>query len=476
MAVAVQEAQARTRSGISRVSPVDVILVVLALGFAALGLRPLRDPDVWWHLRTGELVVESGFTTTDPWSHASTNPWLLHEWASEVVMYAAYWIGGYRGVIVLHAVVMLGLAVIILRSVRQVSTPVVAVGIGSLALVGVFLGSAERPQLVSWCLLAAVLPALRRATDQGRAPWWLIPVVAVWANLHGLWAAALVLFAFLTAGRALQVGVRNWGAYRSFIAVGLLAFAAASLTPNGPALLLAPLHVRTYAKFVGEWNAPSLLHPFFAASYLLLAIVVVGWARNGRRVDPTQIAFVIGACLVSLPYIRTMPILAIAMAPLAAASLAEQLASRGIVYRQNTANRVLSGALVAASVVLAVLWLPQVPPVARDAPWGASAALDALPGRAKVLNEYALGGWLLWTARDTSPAIDGRTEIYSPEYVTDALRAPRAAPGWRKFVVENQFDAAWIGKRSPLTPRLRDIGWTVHYRDADSVILVPPAR
>jgi hypothetical protein len=66
--------------------PLDVLLGVMCVGFGVLGLRPLSDPDVWWHLRTGELIVHDGFTNTDPWSPASTQPWILHEWGSEVLM------------------------------------------------------------------------------------------------------------------------------------------------------------------------------------------------------------------------------------------------------------------------------------------------------------------------------------------------------------------------------------------------------
>ena len=474
MAIAELEVRALARPVARRTSPIDVALVGLALGFAALGLRPLRDPDVWWHLRTGELILESGFTKTDPWSHASSNPWLLHEWASQVLMYVSYLAGGYRGVIVLHSLLMLTLAIVLIGSIRAVSTPAISFFIGLLALVGVFLGSAERPQLISWILLAAVLPALRRWTAARRPPWWLIPVVAIWANLHGLWAMSLALYGCLTIGLAVDVGFARWRAYRSFVLIGFLSLAAASLTPNGPALLMAPLHVREYARFVAEWNPPTLLNPFFGASFILLAIVVVGWARGGRKVDAVEITFVLGGCLASLPYIRTMPVLAIALAPVAAATL-NRLARRPTVeYRQNHANVALSAALVITFVSLAVLWLPQIPSIARGAPWKASAELDALPGRARVLNEYVLGGWLLWSARDTSPAIDGRTEIYAPDYLAETLRSIDSAPGWKSYIEREQLSAVWISKDAPLVRGLKEAGWRVHFRDEDSVIMLPP--
>jgi hypothetical protein len=128
-----------------------------------------------------------------------------------------------------------------------------------------------------------------------------------------------------------------------------------------------------------------------------------------------------------------------------------------------------------ALTVIAAIWLPFVPAVQRGAPWRASATLDRLPGRALVLNEYDYGGWLLWTARDTSPGIDGRTEIYSPEYVSEYLATERLQGDWKQFVRENDFDAAWLRKTSPLVFGLRTLGWRTVYRNDFSVILLPPA-
>jgi hypothetical protein len=131
-------------------------------------------------------------------------------------------------------------------------------------------------------------------------------------------------------------------------------------------------------------------------------------------------------------------------------------------------------ALVLASFIGAAWWLPHVPPIKRGAPFEASASLDALPGRARVLNDYVLGGWLLWTARDTSPAIDGRTEIYTPDYVAQAMGTPRLAPGWRRFIARNDFDAVWLSKDAPLVFALTTLGWTKRYANDYTIILVPP--
>ena len=108
--------------------------------------------------------------------------------------------------------------------------------------------------------------------------------------------------------------------------------------------------------------------------------------------------------------------------------------------------------------------------------WRASRTLDALPGRAHVLNEYDLGGWLLWTARDTSPAIDGRTEIYDKAYVSRYVETMRLKGDWRGFVDSERFAAAWLRTSTPLLWGLKSEGWTEIYRDDFSVIVVPPSQ
>ncbi len=133
--------------------------------------------------------------------------------------------------------------------------------------------------------------------------------------MHGLWVIALVLYGCLVIGCCLDLGRLSWVGTRRFLAVGVLSLAAASVNPSGPLLLLTPFEVRGYARFVGEWGPPSLLNPFFAATFLLLGIILVGWARLPTRVSYPDIALVLGACLVGLPYIRTMPVAAIAPAP-----------------------------------------------------------------------------------------------------------------------------------------------------------------
>ncbi len=465
--------------------PLELPLLVFPLAAALVALKPLSDPDVYWHLAAGELIAGQGLVDKDPWSFASSNTWLLHEWLSELAMYGSYTVGGYAGVATLRAAVVGALVAFILISCRRVARPDIAAVVGTLALFATLPSSAERPQLLSWLLLAAVCPWLRRCVARGQVPWALIPITWLWANLHGLWLTALVLYGALLVGLVTDLGRDRWRQARRFVAVGLGSALVPALTPVGPRLLTAPLHVREYARFVTEWEPPSVMSPATAGALAIAAVVVVGWAREGSRVDAPTIAFVGAATAMGLSYSRTVPVLAIAVAPLAAETLQRWTGHDRPPVSFNRRVWIEWGVVAVTGAVLFAVLLPRTesvtalmssPGTSEQRMRTASHELDQLPGRARVINEYEIGGWLLWNARDTSPAIDGRTEIYEVDYVADYINALAARPGWEEFTNKLHADAALLHSSTPLASGLKSQGWRVLSDDEELVVLVPPGR
>ncbi|HEX5017778.1 MAG TPA: hypothetical protein VFX15_09350, partial [Actinomycetes bacterium] len=136
-----------------------------------------------------------------------------------------------------------------------------------------------------------------------------------------------------------------------------------------------------------------------------------------------------------------------------------------------------AGILGVSCALLVAIVLPRQGPLPDNAPWAASGTLSSMGPDIRVLNEYDLGGWLLWTAPSVSPGIDGRTEIYSPSYVEDYLDAGTLRGDWQDVVRDGDFDAAWLRQDTPLVTGLEDIlGWKVVFEDDWSVILVPPGE
>src|SRR5438045_4023801 len=57
------------------------------------------DPDMWWHLKMGEVMwTTHSIPTTDTFSYTTGHhAYVPHEWLSQCFIYAAYRFGGYSG-------------------------------------------------------------------------------------------------------------------------------------------------------------------------------------------------------------------------------------------------------------------------------------------------------------------------------------------------------------------------------------------
>src|SRR4030095_7389491 len=85
-----------------------LLVVVFMLVIFAAASRPITDPDFYWHLKTGQYLVETrSIPSVDMFSWPKFgSEWVTHEWLSEVVMYATFRWLGYTGLIVLFAIII----------------------------------------------------------------------------------------------------------------------------------------------------------------------------------------------------------------------------------------------------------------------------------------------------------------------------------------------------------------------------------
>jgi len=77
----------------------------MAAGIYCLGLVQTIDPDLWWHLKTGERILGHGVPKVDPFSYSmSGNLWVAHEWLSEVILFLIFKAGGLPALMISFAV------------------------------------------------------------------------------------------------------------------------------------------------------------------------------------------------------------------------------------------------------------------------------------------------------------------------------------------------------------------------------------
>src|ERR1700680_3370870 len=210
MAEPVVQPRARSRQWLEElVSPGGLFvsaIMILAL-FPVTSI--IRDPDFWWHLRAGQLIVDNGaLLGTDPFTYTvSSHAWTMHEWLSEVFFAVVQRAGGLGPIVlVLSIVTWIGLVCILLRAAMRAPNRFV-LGMGMLlAVIAGYPIWGPRVQMVTFCFSALTLLLVERHLVRGgRAIWLLVPIFLVWSNLRsgfisGLRFIAVVIVAEL-AGR-----------------------------------------------------------------------------------------------------------------------------------------------------------------------------------------------------------------------------------------------------------------------------------
>jgi hypothetical protein len=196
-------------------------LVALVIVIADSGQT--TDTDLWGHLRFGQAVIaQRHLIPHDSYSYTMYEErWSNHEWLTEVVMAAAYNTLGVVGLKMWKfACVAATMLLVVMGLAETRATPTAQLNTLTVVAIAMMPQLEYRPQLFTFVLFAAMLALLACHNFRGRAPLWLvIPMMALWANLHGgfiMGIAVLALYAGVTGicdlaagaglGRALRLG------------------------------------------------------------------------------------------------------------------------------------------------------------------------------------------------------------------------------------------------------------------------------
>jgi hypothetical protein len=182
--------------------------VLMALVYV-LAVRPVTDPDFWWHLRAGRFIVETrSIPHTDIFSSTFFGrEWVAHEWLSEALMYAVHSAFGYAGLVAFFGLVIsAAMWIAYRRASSRVGHPYVA---GFALLLGGLCASPTwgvRPQMFSF-LFASIFVAVLDDYASGRnrrRVWLLVPLTLLWVNMHAGFALGLALIVLTITGLVLD--------------------------------------------------------------------------------------------------------------------------------------------------------------------------------------------------------------------------------------------------------------------------------
>ncbi|MGL5097709.1 MAG: hypothetical protein ACRDD1_19145, partial [Planctomycetia bacterium] len=218
----------------------DRLPFLLLLGLAFLiGCFPEADYDIWWHLRTGELIPEKGVPRTDWYSFTSPDrPWIDVHWGFQRLVAAVHSRWGFEGLTVLKAATAVVVLAIALTAYRR-EWPAFAQLLGWIpAFLLVSSRLYIRPEIFTLVYTAGFLSILLNA-ERRPAFLWLLPVLQVfWSNTQGLFVFGPILMGMygveLLARRlTLPKDASPPGFFNKVVVVGLLVGAACLVSPYG---------------------------------------------------------------------------------------------------------------------------------------------------------------------------------------------------------------------------------------------------
>ena len=445
----------------------------------AVGSSLLRDSDTYWQIATGQRILDhAALPRVDIYSFTRAGElWMSSSWLSQVLYAASYNLAGWTGPIVLAASAITAtfalLAYILGR--RIPSTYAILIALAALVLSeSHFLA---RPHVLALPVMVAWANGLMAASERRQAPsWWLLPLMSLWANLHGGFVFGLVLvgaFAFDAVWSAEPLQRRPL-AVRWFV-FGVGALAACCVTPYGWGSILAArriLDLGELLQLINEWTPAdfSSLGPF----ELSILAMIAGGLYRGVKLSPPRIALVLGLLHMALSHVRNVEIFALLLPIVVLGPVSSQFALRpGWPARATVpiASAVMLAAMLGVSTLGVAANNAYSPPISQSP----AAAVDVLKARnpKRVLNDLAFGGYLIW--RQVPVFIDGRAELYGEQFVltyNSALKL-KDVNELLDLLKNYEIDAVLLRPSTPAAKLLDHIGgWQRAYADELAVLHV----
>ncbi|MCU1298147.1 MAG: hypothetical protein JWO91_2425 [Acidobacteriaceae bacterium] len=499
-------------------SVADVLFITLLLGLscAALGRLLLRDADTGWHIRNGQLILQTHtITRVDPFSSTMNGqPWYAWEWLYDVLIAMIHRGLGLNGVVFFTVALIAAIFVLVLHiDMRRGGTLLVSLGLVLLALVASTIHFLARPHIVSW-LFAVIwfdlLDSASSAKDKGRL-FWLPALIVLWANLHGGFLLGFVLLGIYLVGGGVEYIAfadnreTNGKWLRRVGLVSLLSFAASSLNPFGYRLYV---HVYQYLSnsflmnHIGEFLSPNFHGGAALGFVLLLLLSMVALARSRETIRVPQLLVLLFAVFSGLYAARNLPVsailIALIMAPIASRTIAEarddpkltrsvrklflrvhsfgeRMGKLELSFRSHIwlilafvlgLGTAINGGRLGSVQFINAYFDPKLFPVE------AAEVIAQRNIRDPIFCPDSWGGYLIYRLYpQTKVVVDDRHDLYGEQFLKDYLKVVQVEPSWESVLDNWHVNWVLVPENSALMTIMKVTPqWSVVHEDKTAVL------
>jgi len=357
------------------------------------------DPDFGWHLATGNIILQSGFPKTDPFSYTMPSfPFVEHEWLVDIIFAKLYPVAGLPGISILCSLLFLSAIWVSVSKLKEFKPAFFIVGISSLA--SFFTNS---PKVFSWLLFSLFILAVFNEKFWEKY-WFAIPlIILLWTNLHGSFPEALIILLVIFICKSIREK-RVW--IKGLTAV-FLSFLATLINPYGVKLwwiIWLTVSDPLIKYRIAEWQpAYANLLGFSFLTLFLFTISAVLIFRYWRRFKIEQIVLNLIFFVQAILAVRNITIWVLLDLPMLATAINYFLSDPRVKKTGKVKLEIVSkGMLLLVGIIFVfqcISFAFRYSNLLKENlfyPKGAVSYLELnLPG-GQIFSEYNWGGYLIW--------------------------------------------------------------------------------
>jgi len=181
-------------------APSGMILFMALLGLiVAAGFTKISGYDIWWHLKTGEIIFSTRqIPLNDIFSYtAMGNPWVNHEWLFQVMAWLLYSKIGLSSLTLLQFGIVAAMSIFLYSTFLRTTESKIAAMFGTaLTTLSVADRVMMRPFLIGLMLTAYFLFRLHSYVTKDKGSLFELPFLTIlWVNVHagGMIGPSLIL-------------------------------------------------------------------------------------------------------------------------------------------------------------------------------------------------------------------------------------------------------------------------------------------
>jgi hypothetical protein len=460
----------------------------------------LADGDTGYHIRTGELILQTWrVPKEDVYSfHSPPLQWTAHEWMAEIIMAAIFKVSDLTGVVVFFAFLLAITHWLLYQTLRTRSNDILlCTFITILATATSSSHWLARPHAFSLLLTVIWCHCLDRFQyKHDRTLIYLPLIMLLWVNLHGGYFFGLILLVIYLAGNVVYslVGrpdqIRQYRMKaKSLLLVLVATVGICIINPHGFEILWFPIRVtsdRFVMDRVTEFMSPNF-HEALPFKYMFLtAISMLALSRSTLNlIEVALISLLSYMALYSGRYVSLFAIIAAPLLLRTGESIIARIPERFLqFYRKRNRNLIaidtkLHGYVwptISALFIVGLVLTGALRHQFNDKIFPVAAIeflkKETIPGN--MFNNDEFGDYIIFAAWPKYRVfMDGRSDMYGEKHGSAYLKVANVQPGWKEIL--SKYDISWIifDTHSALAAALRDQrDWQPIYSDRVATIFV----